>query len=307
MALESGPTAEIGGAGTLGTPYPGVLWGKSYPHLWRGGHHMDNERCRSMRTRWLTALFTLLLLLPFGGVAHAKPPGGSRPPGNNGTVKIDGMPWDDAPNNEPHVDCTFQIDLYGYDEGDLQATYTLELWAPTGNGTLRSGTVEIGEDAAGGGRDLDASVTIDLEQALLSSAQPPHPQQGFHVRLTIHADGSIGADVKHKMLWLQCAGSGGSTSPTITPSPSESVGPSSGGASNTVSPTESESASVSGVPSASTTVLGESGTAGPSSSAVAPATAFTGADVTGLFLLATALLLLGAIGLRLGSRRFRRP
>jgi hypothetical protein len=54
-------------------------------------------------------------------------------------------------------------------------------------------------------------------------------------------------------------------------------------------------------------VLGESGTAGPSSSAVAPATASTGADVTGLFLLATALLLLGAIGLRLGSRRFRRP
>ena len=35
------------------------------------------------------------------------------PPGNNGTVKIDGDAFDDDPNNEPHVGCTFQVDFYG--------------------------------------------------------------------------------------------------------------------------------------------------------------------------------------------------
>ena len=35
-------------------------------------------------------------------------------------VKVDDVPFDDHPNNEPHVGCSFQIDFYGYDEGDLE-------------------------------------------------------------------------------------------------------------------------------------------------------------------------------------------
>ena len=31
-------------------------------------------------------------------------------------------PFDDHPNNQPHVGCVFQVDFYGYDEGDLDAT-----------------------------------------------------------------------------------------------------------------------------------------------------------------------------------------
>ena len=46
---------------------------------------------------------------------------GPNPPGNNGTIKIDDVPFDDHPNNEPHVGCVFQVDFYGYDEGDLDA------------------------------------------------------------------------------------------------------------------------------------------------------------------------------------------
>jgi hypothetical protein len=48
------------------------------------------------------------------GLASAAP----NPPGNNGTIKIDDTPFDDAPDNEPHVGCVFQVDFYGYDEGD---------------------------------------------------------------------------------------------------------------------------------------------------------------------------------------------
>ena len=62
------------------------------------------------------------------GNASAAP---GNPPGNNGTVKIDDTPFDDHPNNEPHVGCIFQVDFYGYDEGDLEADVTFEAWPPT--------------------------------------------------------------------------------------------------------------------------------------------------------------------------------
>nr|MBA2599151.1 hypothetical protein [Actinomycetota bacterium] len=82
------------------------------------------------------------------------------PPGNNGTVKIDALPFDDHPNNEPHVGCIFQIDLYGYDDNDnYYADYSFVLHSPTlsptGDNGLMNGNVFIGEDAAGGGTDLD--------------------------------------------------------------------------------------------------------------------------------------------------------
>ena len=57
---------------------------------------------------------------------------GPNPPGNNGTIKLDDTPFDDAPNNEPHVGCVFQVDFYGYDEGDLDADVTFEAHPPTG-------------------------------------------------------------------------------------------------------------------------------------------------------------------------------
>ena len=95
---------------------------------------------------------------------------GPNPPGNNGTIKIDDTPFDDHPNNEPHVGCTFQVDFYGYDQGDLDATVTFEAHPPT----LREGedqvlledTVFIGEDDnSGGGSEagLDASETYTLD------------------------------------------------------------------------------------------------------------------------------------------------
>jgi hypothetical protein len=61
------------------------------------------------------------------------------PPGNNGTIKVDDVPFDDDPNNEPHVDCQFQVDFYGYDEGDLNATVTFEAHPPT----LREGDDQV--------------------------------------------------------------------------------------------------------------------------------------------------------------------
>jgi hypothetical protein len=60
------------------------------------------------------------------------PPRPPNPPGNNGTIKIDDTPFDDLPNNEPYVGCTFRVDFYGYDEGDLFADVTFESHPPIG-------------------------------------------------------------------------------------------------------------------------------------------------------------------------------
>ncbi len=140
--------------------------------------------------------------------------GTPNPPGNNGTIKIDNVPFDDDPDNEPHVDCVFQVDFYGYDEGDLLADVTFEAHPPTGPvQVLLTDTVFIGEDDNSGGGSmagLDASVTYTLDFTGIT----PHPNQGFHVKLTINADGSQGADTKYKVFWVT-----GCEEPTPTPTP----------------------------------------------------------------------------------------
>jgi len=129
------------------------------------------------------------------------------PPGNNGTVKIDGLPFDDHQDNEPHPGCLFQVDFYNFDMGNYSASVTFEGIAPTGGGTLMTDSVFIGEDHNGGGGDLDASRTYDLSARL--APIPPQKNQGWHVKLTVHADGSQGADTKHKVFWVQSCGPAG--------------------------------------------------------------------------------------------------
>jgi hypothetical protein len=145
------------------------------------------------------------------------------PPGNNGTIKVDGADFDDHQDNEPHVGCVFQIDFYNYDEGDLNATVTFEGQPPTGGGILLTDQVFIGQDPAGGGDDLDASATYDLAEAL--AGIEPHPVQGHHIRLTVEAEGSIGDMTKHKVFWVEgCTPPPPSTTtPTITTPPGETT------------------------------------------------------------------------------------
>jgi LPXTG-motif cell wall-anchored protein len=158
-----------------------------------------------------------LLALMCGGlvpVGLAAPAAAADPPGNNGTVKIDDVVFDDAPDNEPHDGCIFQVDFYGFDEGVLDATVTFQLVPPTADDeTIEVKNVPIGEDPAGGGTDLDGSATYDLSSAL--TGVDPHSQQGWHVKLTVHAEGSIGADTKFKVFWVE--GCGDSTPPTSNP------------------------------------------------------------------------------------------
>src|SRR3954471_18933569 len=164
------------------------------------------------------------------GIVMAAPAGataGGDPPGNNGTIKIDGKPFDDAPDNEPHPGCVFQVDFYGFDAGNLDADLTFEAVAPTAGGVLLTDTVPIGEDShAGGGSEagLDASKTYDLSSEL--AGIEPQRNQGWHVRLTVHADGSQGSDVKHKVFWVDdCATAAGVAAGTETANNAPSTPP----------------------------------------------------------------------------------
>jgi LPXTG-motif cell wall-anchored protein len=187
------------------------------------------------------------------------------PPGNNGTVKVDGVDFDDHPDNEPHVGCVFQIDWYGFDEGDdLFSHVTFEVHPPTGKpAILLEDDVFIGEDSnSGGGSEggLDASETYDLTTALLEFEQ--HPEQGWHVKLTVNNDGSQGADVKHKVFWVTgCeAPPTTSTSTTSTSTTSTTEAPTTSSTTSTSTTSTTEAPTTSSTTSTSTTSTTEAPT-----------------------------------------------
>ncbi len=158
----------------------------------------------------IVGVVAILLSLAFAGVAAADPKG------NNGTIKIDGVTLQGGQANEPHVACGFAVEFFGYDKGDLNATVTFELQAPTlrkaGSQVLLTDTVAIGADAAGGATDLDASKLYQLDFTGVTA----QAQQGYHVKVTVHAAGSKGADTKHKVFWVQPCETPTTTSTTTT-------------------------------------------------------------------------------------------
>ena len=137
--------------------------------------------------------------------AAAAPTSGKDPGGNNGTVKVQEVDFDDPPNNDPHVGCTFLLEWYGFDKGaDIISKVTFEMQAPTKSvGLSVDGPAEVfvGEDAASG---AGTATGLDgRELYTLAFDGPAHPLQGYHVKLTINTPGSKGADKKHKVFWVE--------------------------------------------------------------------------------------------------------
>jgi hypothetical protein len=194
------------------------------------------------------------------GLASAAP----NPAGNNGTIKIDDVPFDDLPNNEPHVGCTFQVDFYGFDEGDLNADVTFEAHPPTlrpgDDQVLLADTVFIGEDDNSGGGS-EAGLDASKEYTLDLTGITPQPNQGVHVKLTINADGSQGADTKYKVFWV----TGCETPPTTSTT------------SSTTTTTIPATTTTSG---ATTTTGAQTTTTGAETTTTAGQTTTTGAETT---------------------------
>jgi hypothetical protein len=150
----------------------------------------------------------------------AAPAAFADPPGNNGTIKIDGVEFDNHRHNEPHVGCVFQVDFYGYDKGNFFADLTFTAHPGTGDRqVIETDRLFIGGDDNSKGSDngLDASETYTLD----FSGIEPHPKQGFHVKLKINADGSQGDDKKHKVFWVK----GCPTSTTTPTTPTHTTKP----------------------------------------------------------------------------------
>jgi LPXTG-motif cell wall-anchored protein len=241
----------------------------------------------------------LAATLAFGpGVAHAN---GNAPAGNNGTIKIDGVPAEDGNDNKPHPGCQFTVEFFGYDAGERTATLEFEAQAPTDGGMLLEDTQHFTVAERTAGNQLDHRAEYDLSEALAS--RTPHPKQGYHVKLTVHVDGAQGADVKHKVFWVsECADAGAfeAEAPvdTVPPAPAPVV-------------TVPVRTDASGAPATEevppTGVLGESATAPAGAApAAAPAGSLPRTGTTTGPMAATALgLVAGGSALVAASRRRR--
>ncbi|MFC6285193.1 hypothetical protein ACFP3Q_03435 [Nocardioides sp. GCM10027113] len=132
--------------------------------------------------------------------------GAGDPAGNNGTVKV--APYgemDGIPQNSPHPGCEFQVEWYGFDEGeDVVSTVSFAMQAPTRDVDLSvSGPTEVwvGEDpASGAGTETGLDGT---ETYTLSFDGEPHAQQGYHVKLTVATPRSLGNDTKSKVFSVE--------------------------------------------------------------------------------------------------------
>jgi len=123
-------------------------------------------------------------------------------PGNNGTVKVDNIELDNQMNaNEPHVGCEFAVEWYGFDPS-VTSHVTFEAQPPTGTRLLLEDDVLLSSNAIPGG----SPAAFDGEELYVLDFNDGdffHPQQGYHVKLTINTPISNGADVKHKVFWVE--------------------------------------------------------------------------------------------------------
>jgi LPXTG-motif cell wall-anchored protein len=169
----------------------------------------------------LSLLFAASVMTAPGAGAQNHDPG---PPGNNGTVKLDGLDLDDGPghtngpndpgemepDNDPHLTCGLQLEFFNFDAGQL-ADIVFTAKAPTGtNGVLlEQQDVEISDDGTGGANNdpdavLDYDVLTDFDTTQFTDAHDVH---GWHVNLDLtlyNADGTpVPGGQKHKTFWVE--------------------------------------------------------------------------------------------------------
>ena len=231
------------------------------------------NKVRRARRVALGALATTTLLSSGGSLAWAAG-GKGAPPGNNGTVKIDGYPVDSGPDNDPHVSCNFAVNFYGYDSGPQSAAITVTPVAPTGGGSPYRTSTSWNVGTRSTGNQLDASVTVT--QADMSSSLQgitPRSRQGYHLRLEVEVTGAQGSDDKYKVFWLTpCSGTApapAAASPSSTSGSQPSVA--------TTHPTPSSSATGDAAPAPAggpvTVALAAGRSAGTGTTTPAPGTA----------------------------------
>lgn len=142
----------------------------------------------------------------------------------NGIIQVDGRDFGNEPGNEPKVGCIFQVDFYNYDEGDTFADVRFELIPPTDepDNTMRvegDTRVFIGDDPANSDPATDGYSDPDGSETYTLSFSGPAAEQGYHVRLTVNAEGTNNADKRYKVYYVQCRNRFPNPSPSPSPGP----------------------------------------------------------------------------------------
>ncbi|MEU8264540.1 LPXTG cell wall anchor domain-containing protein [Micromonospora sp. NPDC048999] len=229
------------------------------------------------------------------------------PPGDNGTVKIDGMPFTDKVDNQPHVTCEFELEFFNFDEGQRA---NLTLWAQPPSATPKDKVVWSQQDvlisddpASGAANDHDAVIKLSANNLDLTGLKL-HPKQGYHIKLDVKLVGGKSSDGKHKVFWLQPCDSSKSPSPNPGEEPSnpgkEPSNPNEEPSNpNEESPAPGESGDTPETPSPNSSVDGGVG-GGSDNGGGLP---LTGVAVTGIAL--TGLVLVGGGAALMALRRRR--
>ena len=168
------------------------------------------------------AVVLLGLVLAIVGLSSAN--ANADPPGNNGTVKIDGTdlndgpghtqkpndPFDEGTDNDPHIECGIKVDFFNFDQGQT-ADIVFTAHAPTGsNGLLLEDLdVTISQDGtAGAPNDVDESFIYDVEEDFdMTQFTSKHEVHGWHIKVNITIYDAEGNEVpgakKHKVFWAE--------------------------------------------------------------------------------------------------------
>ena len=127
-------------------------------------------------------------------------------PGNNGTVKVNDTLIDQIPDNAPHPECAFNVQWFNFDGVIVTSQVTFE--AQDQDIEVTTVTGDTSANFRGGPGPNHS------EDYILKFEGEPHPQQGYHVKVTISTNDSNGNDTKSKVFWV---------SPCQTPTPTTST------------------------------------------------------------------------------------
>ncbi|WP_433286435.1 LPXTG cell wall anchor domain-containing protein [Micromonospora sp. CA-244673] len=191
------------------------------------------QRRHVARAALTAAAATALLGLATPAWATGNP---HNPKGDNGTVKIDGTPFSDKVDNQPHVTCDFELEFFNFDK-DQKADITLWAQAPSATPKdkvvwSKKNVVISTDPASGAENDHDAVISLsskDLDLAGLTL----HPKQGYHLKLDVDLTDGRSSAGKHKVFWLKpCESPGNPTTPTPSTPGGETPTPTPGGSEN---------------------------------------------------------------------------
>lgn len=166
-----------------------------------------------------------LALSVFGALAIAQPAsatGGDQPPGADGSVKIDENPVDDDPSNEPHVECGFSLQFFGFDDGTNHADVKFYAWPGTGDKTEVTPQLGASSFDFEGGRPAGNTLNHTEDYELDTSGITPNDKGEVHIKVDVTVTDAGGKELfhKYKVFWVKACTT---DTPTETPTPTPTV------------------------------------------------------------------------------------